>query len=139
MVQKRKKPNPIDVHVGGRVLLRRSLLGMSQGKLGDAFGVTFQQVQKYEKGSNRISASKLHALGDALDVPVSFFFDDMPKDISDQPSSASPAFSEPAGTPYEEDPMKKRETLELVRAYYGIGDLKVRKDFFLLMRSLRTN
>src|SRR5277367_1577262 len=72
------KPNPIDTHVGARVRLRRTLLGMSQEKLGEAIGLTFQQVQKYERGANRIGASRLFDLSRVLDVPVSFFFDDMP-------------------------------------------------------------
>ena len=117
--------------------MRRTLLGMSQGKLGNAMGLTFQQVQKYERGANRISASKLHAISNVLDVPVSFFFDDIPKEASGQPVLSAPALSEPAAGPYEEDPMSKRETLVLVRAYYGIGDLDVRKDILHLMRSLR--
>lgn len=68
-------PNPVDIHVGSRVRLRRTLLGMSQEMLGDAIGLTFQQIQKYERGTNRISASRLYDLSRALDVPVSFFFD----------------------------------------------------------------
>jgi transcriptional regulator with XRE-family HTH domain len=75
--RKSDKPNPIDVHVGTRVRLRRTLLGMSQEKLGDALGLTFQQVQKYERGANRIGASRLYDLSRVLDVPVSFFFDDI--------------------------------------------------------------
>src|SRR3546814_3329079 len=71
-------PDPVDVHVGGRVRLRRTLLGMSQEKLGSALGLTFQQIQKYERGTNRIGSSRLHQLSRVLDVPVSFFFDDMP-------------------------------------------------------------
>src|SRR6266481_2040021 len=75
--QRGDKPNPIDVHVGSRVRLRRNMLGLSQEKLGEAIGLTFQQVQKYERGANRIGASRLHDLSRVLDVPVSFFFDDM--------------------------------------------------------------
>ena len=75
--QKGNKPSPIDVHVGSRVRLRRNMLGLSQEKLGGAIGLTFQQVQKYERGANRIGASRLHDLSHVLDVPVSFFFDDM--------------------------------------------------------------
>ena len=71
------KPNPIDVHVGKRLRLRRTLLGMSQERLGDLLGLTFQQIQKYERGVNRIGSSRLYELGQILDVPVSFFFDDM--------------------------------------------------------------
>ena len=80
--RKADKPNPIDVHVGSRVRLRRTLLGMSQEKLGDAIGLTFQQVQKYERGANRIGASRLFDLSRVLDVPVSFFFDDMASDTA---------------------------------------------------------
>ena len=76
--RKSDKPNPIDIHVGTRVRLRRTLLGMSQEKLGDALGLTFQQVQKYERGANRIGASRLYDLSRVLDVPVSFFFDGTP-------------------------------------------------------------
>ncbi len=75
-------PNPIDVHVGARLRVRRTLLGMSQTKLGDAIGVTFQQVQKYENGANRISASRLFDLSRVLDVPIEYFFGDMPADVT---------------------------------------------------------
>lgn len=132
------KPNPIDVHVGGRVRLRRTLLGMSQEKLGDAIGLTFQQVQKYERGANRIGASRLFDLGRVLDVPVSFFFDDMPGTIADQTPgrlAESAGLAEETAS-YEPDPMSKRETLELVRAYYRIADPSVRKRVFELTKSL---
>src|SRR5512141_3123336 len=79
-------PNPVDIHVGSRVRLRRTLLGMSQEKLGEAIGLTFQQVQKYERGANRIGASRLWDLSRVLDCPVSFFFDEM----DDETASASP-------------------------------------------------
>src|SRR5215212_4959897 len=75
------RPSPIDVHVGGRVRLRRTLMGMSQERLGEALGLTFQQVQKYERGVNRIGASRLFDLARVLDVPISFFFDDMPDSV----------------------------------------------------------
>lgn len=85
-------PNPIDVHVGSRVRLRRTLLGMSQEKLGDALGLTFQQIQKYERGANRVGASRLYDISRALEVPVSFFFDDMPAEIvGNKPTSAEAA------------------------------------------------
>lgn len=126
------KPSPIDVHVGSRVRLRRTLLGMSQEKLGEAIGLTFQQVQKYERGANRIGASRLHDLARVLDVPVSFFFDDMP---GPQTASAEPTPAEP-GDP---DPMAKRETLELVRAYYRIADPIVRKRIFDLTKAVANN
>lgn len=119
--------NAIDVHVGRRVRLRRTLLGMSQEQLGDALNITFQQVQKYERGSNRISASRLWDIGQILDVPVSFFFDDMSRDTMEH----SPRrMLDRVESDYEEqrvDPMARRETLELVRAYYRIENQQVRK------------
>ena len=128
-------PSPIDVHVGSRVRLRRTLLGMSQEKLGEAIGLTFQQVQKYERGMNRISASKLWKLSNVLDVPVSYFFDDLGVDEDGQVPTllgAEPSGSETLAL----DPMAKRETLELVRAYYKIADPTVRKRLFELAKSL---
>ena len=118
-------PNPIDVHVGGRVRLRRTLLGLSQEKLGEAIGLTFQQVQKYERGANRIGASRLFDLSRVLDVPVGYFFDDMSDDVAARsPRQIRGMVEEPEA--YEPDPMAKRETLELVRAYYKIRDPRVR-------------
>ncbi len=129
-------PHPVDVHVGSRVRMRRTLLGMSQEKLGDALGLTFQQVQKYERGANRIGASRLHEISRILDVPVSYFFEDMP--ASPPVGGGAPAAvglaEEPEG--FEADPMARRETLELVRAYYRIGSAKVRKRVFELIKSL---
>lgn len=128
------KPNPIDVHVGSRVRLRRTLLGMSQEKLGEAIGLTFQQVQKYERGANRIGASRLFDLSRVLDVPVSFFFDDMPDD--DEGPAPVRAEDRHDASAIEPDPMAKRETLELVRAYYRITDPHVRKRIFELTKSV---
>lgn len=127
------KPHPIDVHVGSRVRLRRTLLGMSQEKLGDAIGLTFQQVQKYERGANRIGASRLYDLSRVLDVPVSFFFDDAP--VGEAEAMPAPGVEEEPA-PMELDPMAKRETLELVRAYYRVTDPAVRKRLFELTKSL---
>jgi transcriptional regulator with XRE-family HTH domain len=130
------KPNPIDVHVGARVRLRRTLLGMSQEKLGEAIGLTFQQVQKYERGANRIGASRLFDLSRVLDVPVSFFYDDMSDEVSLQsPRNMHPDMDDPI-VPFDHDPMSKRETLELVRAYYRITDPQVRKRVFELAKAL---
>ena len=126
-------PNPIDVHVGSRVRLRRTLLGMSQEKLGDAIGLTFQQVQKYERGANRIGASRLHELSRVLDVPVSFFFDDM--DPVRAPAIPG-GFAEPAAEAFDSDPLRRRETVELVDAYYTIDDPAVRRRLFELARTL---
>ena len=129
-------PKPVDVHVGSRVRLRRTMLGMSQEKLGHAIGLTFQQVQKYERGANRIGASRLFELSRVLDVPVSFFFDDMPADVASRSRLLERGLAEEGGAPYEADPMAKRETLELVRAYYRIADPGVRKRVFALAKAL---
>ena len=115
-------PHPVDVHVGSRVRLRRTLLGMSQTDLGGALGVTFQQVQKYESGKNRIGASRLYQLSMTFGVPLSYFFDYMPPLEETDASDLRGGVQEPS-TP---DSMDKRETLELVRAYYRIRDSKVR-------------
>ena len=125
-------PNPVDVHVGSRVRLRRTLLGMSQEKLGEALGLTFQQVQKYERGVNRIGASRLFHLSQILDVPVSFFFDEMPELSPD----AMPGLAETKQEEFQPDPLVKRETIELVRAYYKIGNPKARKRLFELTRAI---
>ena len=129
------KPNPVDVHVGGRVRLRRTLLGMSQEKLGEAIGLTFQQVQKYERGANRIGASRLWDLSRVLDCPMSYFFEEM----DSATASASPRnlnVETPDLEPQETDPMSERETLELVRAYYRIKDYHVRRRIYELAKSL---
>ena len=127
-------PNPVDVHVGARVRLRRTLLGMSQEKLGDAIGLTFQQVQKYERGANRIGASRLFHLSRVLDVPVSFFFEDMPSTAGPKGAASRGMAEQRAG--YDGDPMARRETLELVRAYYKIRDAAVRKRLFEMTKAL---
>jgi transcriptional regulator with XRE-family HTH domain len=129
------KPNPVDVHVGARVRLRRTLLGMSQEKLGEALGLTFQQVQKYERGANRVGASRLFDLSRVLDVPVSFFFDDMSEEVEALSPRLISGLAEEPST-FEADPMTKRETLELVRAYYRITDPQVRKRVLDLAKAL---
>ncbi len=125
-------PNPIDIHVGGRVRLRRTLLGMSQMALGAALKLTFQQVQKYERGVNRIGSSRLYHLSQILDVPVAYFFDEMPP----LDKRAMPGLGETPPAPFEKDPMIKRETLELVRAYYRITDASARKRLFELTKAI---
>ena len=129
------RPNPIDVHVGNRVRLRRTLLGMSQERLGEALGLTFQQVQKYERGANRIGASRLFDLSRVLDVPISFFFEDM----ADAVESASPRYMVRATEDppeVEDNLLSQRETLELVRAYYRISDPQVRRHVYDLAKAL---
>jgi transcriptional regulator with XRE-family HTH domain len=118
-------PNPVDVHVGARLRQRRTLLGMNQTKLGSSIGLTFQQVQKYEKGTNRISASRLYALSGTLDVPVEYFFSDMPTAVAASSPTLGRGRAKKAPS-YEPDPMATRETLELVRAYYKIEDANAR-------------
>jgi len=126
-------PHPVDIHVGSRIRMRRTLLGLSQEKLGDALGLTFQQVQKYERGANRVGSSRLFEISRILDVPVSFFFEDMPGDVA---AAATAQQADPTGESTQRDPLAKRETLELVRAYYRIGDPRVRKRIFELMKAI---
>ena len=126
----RDGPHPIDVHVGQRLRMRRTLLGMSQEAVAEALGLTFQQLQKYEKGSNRISASRLYELSQILDVPQAFFFEEM----TDQLKKAGPKAVAALDDGY--NPMAKRETLELVRAYYRIKDPAIRKSITELTRAV---
>lgn len=121
-------PNPIDLHVGTRLRLRRTLLGLSQETLGEAVGITFQQLQKYERGANRISASRLFNLSQVLGVPVGFFFEDL--------STGETSAKKAASSEVELEAMARRETLELVRAYYRISDPAIRKRAFDLVKAL---
>ena len=135
----KKKANPVDAHVGYRVRLRRVLIGMSQERLGELLGLTFQQVQKYERGINRIGAGRLYEVAEILDVPISFFFDDMPESLANtyggQATRRSTGFSETQDS-FSDDALNRRETLELVRAYYRITDPSVRKRVFDLIKSM---
>jgi transcriptional regulator with XRE-family HTH domain len=132
------RPSPIDVHVGSRIRLRRTLLGMSQERLGESLGLTFQQVQKYERGVNRVGASRLFDLSRVLDVPISFFFDDMPDSLA--ANFGGVTNRRPGGVetqdPFGDDTLSRRETLELVRAYYRITDPSIRKRVFDLIKSM---
>ena len=126
---------PIDAHVGARLRVRRTLLGMNQTNVGDALGVAFQHIQKYENGKNRISASRLYDLSRLLDVPIQYFFDDMPTAVAaSSPTLGGGRAKKPPS--YEPDPMAKRETLELVRAYYKIRDPQLRKRLRELTKAL---
>ncbi len=131
--------NPIDTHVGNRIRLRRTLLGMSQEKLGEAIGLTFQQVQKYERGANRVGASRLFDLSNVLDVPVSYFFDDMPNAVRDASPRQILGATEDPVVNFERDPMTKRETLELVRYYHAIPDQLSRKCVYALIKSMASH
>ena len=129
-------PHPVDVHAGERVWQRRKLLGMTQTDLGDAIGLTFQQIQKYERGANRISASRLCELSRVLDVPINYFFEDMPPEVA-AISPATKRRGKAKKLPMDElDPMVKRETLKLVRAYYKIEDADVRKGVYQLTKAM---
>jgi len=131
-----KAPNPVDKYVGSRVRMRRIMLGMSQEKLGEAIGLTFQQVQKYERGANRVGASRLYDLSRVLDVPVSYFFEEMSPGVASAAEARLGGLEEAPSPTYEADPMMRRETLELVRAYYRIGDPQVRRRLFDLTKAI---
>ena len=127
------KPNPIDVHVGAQLRLRRTWLGMSQEKLGDAIGLTFQQVQKYERGVNRIGASRLWELSSILDVPVGFFFDGLPRA---RDMKRGTGLSEAPAATYDSGGTVNRESLELARAYKRIADTPARRSLFDLIKAI---
>lgn len=128
--------NPIDVQVGRRLRRRRTLLGLSQEKLGEAVGLTFQQIQKYERGANRMGASRLYEFSRILDVPVSFFFEELDDAIAERNMAEAPVFSSGGQEAFDIDPLSKRETLELVRNYYNITDPDIRRKIFELAKSL---
>ncbi|GAU82167.1 helix-turn-helix transcriptional regulator [Bosea sp. 2KB_26] len=127
----KKIPNPIDRHVGSRVRMRRMLAGVSQEKLGEALGLTFQQVQKYEKGANRISASRLQQIAKMLDVPVSFFFEGAPS--GDMPSGG---FSDAASTTYISDFLATSEGVQLTKAFVRIKNGQVRRRVIDLVEAI---
>lgn len=130
MADSKKKPNPIDVHVGGRIRLRHNMLGLSQEKLGEHLGITFQQIQKYEKGTNRVGASRLQAIASILEAPVAYFFEDAPG------GSPGEGFAEENQTSYVVDFLSSSEGLMLNRAFARIGDPKVRRRIIDLVRTL---
>lgn len=132
MTVNKKQPNPIDIHVGGRVRLRRTMLGMSQEKLGEQLGITFQQVQKYEKGTNRVGASRLQNIAAILGVPVAFFFEDAPGDAGD---AAADGMSENSST-YVVNFLSSSEGLQLNRAFVKISDPKVRRRIIDLVKAI---
>ncbi|HEX3952578.1 MAG TPA: helix-turn-helix transcriptional regulator [Stellaceae bacterium] len=118
-------PDPVDIHVGARVRTRRLLIGMNQESLARALGLTFQQVQKYEGGANRVSASRLSRIAEVLGVPIAYFFSDMPE-------ATAAAIGQPEGR----ERMQRSETIELVRAYYGIADSTIRRQFLEMVKSV---
>ena len=130
MAEPKKKPNPIDIHVGSRVRLRRTMQGMSQEKLGDALGITFQQIQKYEKGTNRIGASRMQQISAALKVPVSFFFEDAPN------VGAAGGTVDAGATSYVVDFLSSPEGIQLNRAFVRITNPAIRRKVIDMVRTL---
>jgi transcriptional regulator with XRE-family HTH domain len=126
----KKAPNPIDKHVGSRVRMRRMMIGMSQEKLGDKLGITFQQIQKYEKGTNRIGASRLQQIATVLSVPVSFFFEGAPV-----PETGG-GHSEPASPAYVSDFLATSDGLALTKAFMKVKDAKVRRRIVDLVEAM---
>lgn len=128
----RKEPNPIDIHVGSRVRMRRMLVSMSQEKLGEQLGLTFQQVQKYEKGANRIGASRLFQISQILSVPVDFFFDGLqPEDVP-----GHPGFADSNRSHFELDILSTSEGIQLNSAFFSIKDPNIRKKMLDLLKVL---
>lgn len=125
-----KTPNPIDKYVGSRIRMRRILLSMSQEKLGEALGLTFQQVQKYEKGTNRVGASRLQQISDILQVPVSFLFEGNPG------GAAADSLSEAPSPTYVSDFLATSEGLALTRAFMRITDAKLRRSIVDLVEQI---
>lgn len=132
MAVEKRKPNPIDIHVGSRVRLRRTMSGMSQEKLGEALGITFQQIQKYEKGANRIGASRLQHIASVLSTPISFFFEDAPG----SENANGEGFAETNSTNYVVDFLSSSDGLQLNRAFVKIEDPKVRRKLVELAKAL---
>lgn len=130
-----RRANPVDLHVGSRVRFRRMLIGMSQEKLGESLGLTFQQIQKYEKGVNRIGASRLYELGKALGVSVAFFYEDAPG-LGGNIVNPPVGFAESPSESYIVDFLSTRDGLELNKAFARITDPKVRRSVVDLVRSL---
>jgi transcriptional regulator with XRE-family HTH domain len=131
-----RQPNPVDVHVGTRVRIRRSLLGISQEKLAESVGLTFQQIQKYERGTNRISASRLYQFGKILDVPVSFFFEKFIEDSGARELGYQALSDNDQDSIVDDEILHSKETLDLIRTYYTIKDPAARKDFLKTIKSM---
>jgi transcriptional regulator with XRE-family HTH domain len=119
-------PNPVDVHVGARVRTRRLLIGMNQETLARALGLTFQQVQKYEGGANRVSASRLSQIADILGVPISYFFNDL------EPEGAEPSLRDLESR----ERLQRPETIDLIRSYYAIADPEIRRQFLEMVKTV---
>jgi transcriptional regulator with XRE-family HTH domain len=129
----KKSPNPIDKHVGSRVRMRRMMISMSQEKLGEKLGITFQQIQKYEKGTNRIGASRLQQIANVLGVPVAFFFEGAPV-----PDGSAKGFSDAASPAYVSDFLATSDGLALTKAFMKVADSKVRRRIVDLVEAIAT-
>lgn len=132
MTENKKKPNPIDVHVGSRIRLRRNMMSMSQEKLGESLGITFQQIQKYEKGTNRVGASRLQAISSILGVPVSYFFEDAPGGEAVE----TRGLAEDGSVSFVADFLNSAEGIQLNRAFVQISDPRVRRKILELVKTL---
>ncbi len=137
------EPNPVDVHVGNRIRLRRTILHITQQQMAEMLGLTFQQIQKYEKGMNRVGASRLWDISRVLEVPMGFFFEDMDEEVAknsprmlNKDQSERDFYFEEDRRTFDDDPMKRRETLELVRAYYKIPNRSIARNLFNLLVAL---
>jgi len=136
-----ENPDPVDVHVGSRLRMRRNLVGLSQEQLGKSLGLTFQQIQKYERGINRMGSSRLFQIAKTLSVPVAYFFEEISESSA---MSGKHGFADKEQAPLENAPerqsdydiLRRRETLELIRAYYRIQDSKQRRKVYELIRSM---
>lgn len=137
------EPNPVDVFVGQKLKVRRNLIGITQENLAEAAGITFQQVQKYEKGRNRLSASRLFQFARVLDVPIAYFFDGF--SASDTNIGLQGGFADNDQESFDiddgdtEDVMFRKETVDLVKTYYTISDEKLRKDFLKMLKQMAKN
>lgn len=129
-----RRANPVDKHVGERVRMRRMLLGMSQERLGEQLGLTFQQVQKYEKGVNRIGASRLFDLAQVLGVPIQYFYESMPAAVSGQLGMVG--FADKPGDTYVADFLSSRDSVELNKAFARITDARIRRSIVDMVRSI---
>ncbi len=133
----RKETNPIDIHVGARLKMRRMIAGMSQEKLGESLGLTFQQVQKYEKGSNRIGASRLWEIARILDAPITYFYEGLPVPLAtDQIRDPSDGMKEDKAASFVVDFLSTSEGLHLNKSFMRIRDPRVRRKIVELVRSL---
>lgn len=129
-------PDPVDKHVGQRLRVRRSLMGVSQEKLAEAIGLTFQQIQKYERGTNRISAGRLFQFSKILEVPIAYFYEQFEKEPNQSNAAYGLADNEQETLTEFDDVMRRKETLDLIRVYYSIDDPIMRKDLFKFVKSM---